>query len=130
MHKSLSLLIATICVGLLVGGCGSASADQTLAAGAGKPRPDKIIVNDFAVTPDEVSLDKGVAATVYRDMQGRTQTQDDILVGHAVATKLSEKLVQQLNRDGINAVRAGGGVQPKATSVVLKGQFVSIHEGE
>jgi hypothetical protein len=34
--------------------------------GAALPRPDRVIVYDFAVWPDEVTLDRGISADLMR----------------------------------------------------------------
>ena len=122
--------VALAAVACFIGGCASADVKTTKTASRTLPKPDMIIVNDFAVTPDEVKLDRGVAAVAYRDAQGRAPGESEALAGRAVADKLSQKIVEKLTAQGIPAVRADSGVKPTDTSLVLKGQFVTIDQGD
>lgn len=50
--------------------------------GASLPRPDMIVVRDFAVTADEVKLDHGVSARVQEAMSGSAVTAQESEIGH------------------------------------------------
>ena len=57
--------LALFCLTLVIlGGCATAKVDQTKKTAGPLPRPDMVIVNDFAVTSAEVKLDQGVMALV------------------------------------------------------------------
>ncbi len=112
----------------ILAGCPSASVTQTRKAGA-LPRPDMVVVHDFAVTQKEVKLDQGVMQKAMRDSSSKAVSQEENAVGHAVANKLSESLVTELRKAGIAATRAGMQVQTSNTTVHLTGQFVTIDEG-
>ena len=122
-------VLALVVVALMIGGCASAKVSPTKTASRELPRPDVIIVHDFAVTPAEVELDKGLMAKIYRDNPGAPATSEELRVGHIVAQKLSEKLVAELTKAGIPAVREGPEVRPTSTSVVLVGQFEKVSQG-
>ncbi len=127
-RKSLRFVLAGLTLALL-GGCAGAKVDQTMASNRGLPRPDFIIVNDFAVTPSEVKLDRGLMATAMRDEQGKTPNEEEAKVGHYVAERLSVTLVEELRNEGITAVRPGPGIAPTKTTVILNGQFMTIDQG-
>jgi hypothetical protein len=130
MFRSNISLIAALVLAAIVGGCAKAVVDISEKPELTLPKPDKIVVNDFAVTPDEVKLDKGIAATIYRDAQGRTLTENEKLAGKHLANKLSEKIVEGLNKDGIPAVRGKGSVWvPTPSTATLTGQFVTVDQG-
>ena len=123
------LLVALVLLPLLMGGCASAKLDQTLTAGP-LPKPDMIIVHNFATDLAEVQLDKGLMATTLRNASDATQSQEEAKVGHIVADKLAQKLVDELQKSGINAVRASGSVQPSNRTLILQGQFININQGD
>jgi hypothetical protein len=129
MRQSHFSVVAIIALSWMIGGCASADVEPEQAASRTLPRPDMIIVHDFAVTPDEIQLDQGVMATVYRDSQARSPNADQARAGHAVADQLAQKLVDQLNRNGIPAARARSGARPTSITAVIKGQFVTIDQG-
>jgi hypothetical protein len=88
-----------------------------------------VIVNDFAVTSAEVKLDQGVMSKVMRDSNSRSVSEEENKVGHMVTNKLSESLVEELRKVGIEATRAGSQVRPSSTTLMLTGQFITIDEG-
>ena len=60
-------LVAVMTAALVATGCGPTSVQSTSGtAYTGLPRPDRILVYDFAVTPDEVKLDQGISADIIR----------------------------------------------------------------
>ena len=122
--------IAMLCVvGLMLGGgCASATVDQTKRAGV-LPKPDMVLVTNFAVTPAEVTLDRGLMATAMRDASDRTLNEEENVVGHLVAEKLAQALVEELRNQGIPAARPGPNVRTSATTAVVTGQFVTVDQG-
>ena len=110
-------------------GCATAQVDQTKKTEGPLPRPDMVIVNDFAVTSAEVKLDQGMMAKVMRDSDSRSVSEEENKVGHMVASKLSEFLVEELREVGIEATRASSQVMPSSTTLMLSGQFITIDEG-
>ena len=96
------------------------------------PRPDHILVYDFAVTPQEVELDKGLSADLmhkYEEHKGSTRTAEEIKVGHKVADAVAEELVKKIRSYGLFAERAFGLPQGKGKVLMIKGQLLSIDEG-
>jgi hypothetical protein len=114
---------------LILGGCPSASVTTTRTTLGPLPRPDMIVVYDFAVTSAEVKLDSGVMQKAMRGTSSREISEEENAVGHAVANRLSEDLVAELRKAGIAATRAGAQVMASNTTVHLTGEFVTIDEG-
>lgn len=117
--------------GLIITGMGCASANVDLLA---RPAtnvvcPDYILVYDLAVTPDEVTMDKGFAAQAIRDSGEQTQSQLEIQVGHAVAKALTDGLVENLRLAGIRAGAARDGHKPTDKTLVIYGKFIRIDQG-
>jgi len=111
-------------------GCGAATVTPTRYATIDLPKPDRVLVYDFAVTPEEVDLDRGLGPMVLRQVGSETQTQEEIRLGHAVAKALTESLVEQLRKQGINAYRAADAASPGPTTASIKGRFVRIDQGD
>ena len=114
---------------VILGGCATAKVNQTKKTTGSLPRPDMVIVNDFAVTSAEVKLDQGVMAKVMRNSNSRSVSEEENKVGHMVTNKLSDVLVEELRTRGIKATRAGSQVRPSSTTLMLTGQFITIDEG-
>jgi hypothetical protein len=66
---------------------------------------------------------------VMRDSNSRSVSEEENKVGHMVAKKLSESLVEELRKVGIEATRAGSQVRASSTTLMLTGQFITIDEG-
>jgi hypothetical protein len=114
---------------VILGGCATATVDQTKKTTEPLPQPDMVIVNDFAVTSAEAKLDRGMMAKVMRDSDSRSVSEEEDKIGHMVADKLSESLVEELRKVGVKAARAGSQVKPSESTIMLTGQFITIDKG-
>jgi Domain of unknown function (DUF4410) len=115
---------------LLAACTSSHSTNET--AGAMLPRPQLVIVETFAVSPDEVQLDSGLL-THYEEMQkaknGTPRTQQEIDAGRKVADALADKLVVEIRDIGFQARRGSSMPKDVVVGLLIVGQFVSIDEG-
>jgi hypothetical protein len=112
---------------LLLAGCTSVQVDPEVGASEQLPPPDRVLVYNFAVTPQEVQLDAVGSAITQFD--GTADSQQEQQVGHAVANALAKRLVGDIQNMGLNAERASGPVPPTGIDVLILGQLVSIDEG-
>jgi hypothetical protein len=92
-------------------------------------RPDQILVYDFAVAPDEVTLDPGLKATLGGEVSAKPRTEQELALGRKVAGVLAEALVAEIQAMGLPAQRAHGAPRQWGNVAVIEGQFVSINEG-
>ena len=108
------------------------SKSQISTDGAALPLPQVVVVQTFAVSPDEVELDQGLGAK-YEELRkakaGTPRTQQELEVGHQVASALAEKLVVQIQDMGFYAVHAAAVPADTPVALLIKGQFISIDEG-
>ena len=118
---------------LLAAGCAPTTVNQVSEDNASLPAAARIVVFDFAVSAQEVELDKGLSAEwmqKYNDQisaPGRTTA--EIEVGHSVANVVSEELVRKIRSYGLLAERASTMTPMDGDIVLIKGQFLSIDEG-
>ena len=124
--------VVTLMVLAIAIGCAPTKVQQEDTTLTQLPRPDLILVYDFAVSPDEVKLDAGLSAELkekYEEHQGTSRTAEEIKVGHKVADVVAEELVKKIRSYGLSAERAFGLPQGKGKVLMIKGQFLSIDEG-
>jgi Domain of unknown function (DUF4410) len=114
---------------LIMGGCASARVDQTMRTISPLPKPDMVVVYNFAVTASEVKLDQGIMQKAMRDSDSRSVSAEENKVGHMVADKLAGSLVEELRKVGIPAVRASSLTRPSGTTALITGQFVTVDQG-
>jgi hypothetical protein len=93
------------------------------------PRPDVILVRDFAVTSDDVKLDKGITASIGLSIEGVTESEEQVRVGRQAADQLAAKIVDALNERGIHAARGRGRPVITPNTVILIGEFLTVDQG-
>jgi hypothetical protein len=116
----------------LLAGCAPTNVQQTSENTGSLPRPDLILVYDFAVSPDEVELDETLADKIkqrYEHLSNTNPTPEELQVGHTVAYVVADELVKKIRSYGLWAERAMGQPYRRGNTLVIKGQFLSIDEG-
>ncbi len=105
---------------------------QTVAnyAGPSLPRPDRVIVYDFAIAPEQVRLDQGIGARVRRVAGDQPVSAQEWHAATAGQAALADALTAELASYGLPAMRASSGEIPTVgTSLLVQGQIVGIDEG-
>ncbi len=127
-----SFLIGCFAVFLFVGCASVETHTSPVSSGERLVKPDRLLIYDFAVSPEQVQLDEGITRDVSETVQGKEgipKTQKELELGRRVARSLTENLVKELGKYGILAERASGPPPTKSNVYFVKGRFVSIDEG-
>jgi hypothetical protein len=124
--------MASTFVGLLalavLAGCASTKVTQREALVTGQlPRPNQIMVYDFAATPTDVPTTSEYADPSYRPPL--PQTSEEIAVGRAAGAQVAAALVEQIRKMGLPAVQASAGLKPELNDIVIRGYFISVEQG-
>lgn len=124
-----TMLIAFLVIGM-ASGCASTDVRTVETDISGPlPRPDRVLVYDFAVSPEEVRLDRGISAQAAQATKGTPRTEQEIATGREVASALSKHLVKEIRKLGLDAERAAGRRQQENNDLAIGGHFLSIDEG-
>jgi hypothetical protein len=103
---------------------------KTVSEYSGKlSRPDRILVYDFATSPDDVDVTKGIIPELENLIKKEPRTKEEKAVGRAVANALSKELVKEIQNLGLPAERAAGKPPVAGNILEIDGQFLSIDEG-
>jgi len=125
-------LMIAMMASLTLMGCAPTTVDVVSQYNGSSPPPAKIIVYNFAVSPDEVKLDQGVSAEVQA-LVGNDQppwTEKELQVGRQVANALAENLTAELRKLGYPAQRESGTPPHHGDNVVvIEGQITSVDQG-
>jgi uncharacterized protein DUF4410 len=110
----------------------TSSQSQMETAGEILPQPQVVIVDTLATSPGEVQLDEGLSAEVEQAIEahgGSSRSKQEFEAGRQVADASANELVVQIRDLGLKAER--GNTVPPGTphGLLIKGQFVSIDEG-
>jgi hypothetical protein len=117
----LALVVIAGCAGSEVGERQTYAGDEQIA------RPGRIIVYNFAATPDDVWPDAVIAG--HYDRRDTPQTAEEIELGRKLGKQVALDLVKEILKMGFSAELAGFGVPPQLDDIVIKGGFISIDEG-
>jgi Domain of unknown function (DUF4410) len=90
------------------------------------PKPQKILVYDFAVNPDDVQVDKLQAMRPRHLITGDKSTDK---VAASAGKKYYLELVKALEKTGIPVEHVAIGVAPSDNALVVQGSFTSLKEG-
>jgi len=121
-------IAASLLVVITVVGCASTKVtDRETYQGKQLPRPDRIIVHDFAATGAD--LPAWAAAKDRYAAPGKPRTAEEIATGRKLGAQVAAELVAEIREMGLPAVRAAGKPAPKLGDYALVGYFESIDEG-
>lgn len=127
-----ALILASLTALVAFTGCAPTSVNVLSQYTGPLQQPNRILVYNFAVSPDEVTLDQGISAEVQA-LAGNPQppwSAKELQVGRAVANALAGKLAAQLRSLGYPADRAAGRPGDRGGNVlVIEGQLTSVNQG-
>ena len=120
-------LVLVSLIALFLVGCagGSAKKVSSIEGEEQLPRPPVFLIYNFAVDPEDVMVD-----TPGLTSGDEASTAERLSEGKEWANALSESLVTQLVEEGITVRRATGSTHIPLNAVAVKGQFISIDEGD
>lgn len=122
------LWLAGCVIGILAG-CAPTTVEAVSTYGGQLPRPDRILVYDFSVSPEEVKLDRGVGAKLEGLVKGTPRAEEERAVGRKAADALSTHLVKEIQALGFVVTRASGTPPTTGNLLTIEGHFLSIDEG-
>jgi Domain of unknown function (DUF4410) len=127
MNAVRSLVLALM---LAVAGCAPPHVETQQASDSGRlPPPTGVVVEDFAVSPEQVRLDQGVSARVQRMTGDVPLSQTQAQVAEEARVTLAQALRAKLASYGLPAMALpAGGAIPEHT-LLIQGQIVAIDEG-
>ena len=126
-----SVLGAIALLGLTLASACTSTESQVETGGQMLPRPAVVVVDTFAVSPSEVSLNEGLTGEVKSIVSGRStpRSQLELQVGHQVADAIANNLVTEIRDMGLQAQRGRGLPAGVQNAVLVSGQLVSIDQG-
>jgi len=97
------------------------------------PKPDKILICDFAVSPDVITTDQSAAAQIRRRRLQRRGSDADSspgVVARQVQAGFSRTLASELQKTAMPAeISSAEDAVPPMHALIVRGEFVAINEG-
>jgi hypothetical protein len=113
---------------VLATGCASTKVtDRNELVTGPLPRPEHILVHDFAATAADIPAESALAG--QPDVDTTPQTAEQITEGRKLGAQIASELVAQIRAMGLPAEQVSDGVKPQLNDIVLQGYLVSIQEG-
>jgi hypothetical protein len=110
--------------------CASAHIKTTQSAFIGPvPAPAQVVVTDFAITPDQVKLDRGVSAAFLRAANGQPASALQVQAAQATQAALTGTLAARLASYGLPVEHLPADAVPSPGTLLVQGQIASIDEG-
>jgi len=115
---------------LLMAGCAKDNVQETYAvANTGMPKPNSVLIYNFAVNPDDVKTTSGLLGKIQSSMKKTTQSAEKIQLAREVSDALAAELTQKIAAMGLNSIRADQTLRATPGSIIITGTFVDIDEG-
>jgi hypothetical protein len=125
--KFVGRLVSFLVAVVVVGGCASTKvSDREILVTEKAPRPDHILIYDFAATPADVPADSPLADAATAQTP---QTPEQIELGRRVGTEIATQLAERVRRMGLPAERASRQSAPQINDIVIRGYILSVSEG-
>jgi hypothetical protein len=116
-------------VALAVGGaCAKTQiTDRTILVDGKVPRPEHILVYDFAATPEDVASNSALAGQA--SAESPPQTAEQIALGRQIGAAVANELVEQITAMGLPAAQATSQTPVELGDLVIHGSLLSVVEG-
>ena len=101
IFKLIPIVLISLCLTI---GCASTKVtNRQVLINENLPRPDHILVYDFAATPADIPTDSSLAGNY--DEHPTPQTAEQIDAGRKIGADIAEQLVEEINNIGMPAER-------------------------
>lgn len=125
-----SRVTAWLLIGFLLGGCAAARVQvRGGVADSGLPKPQRLLIYNFTVHPEEIQENSGLFAKAARSLTDADQVEEQLRIGREVADALATELTEKIAALGLRALRADANMPVTDGSVLVTGRFVKIDEG-
>src|SRR6516162_1042762 len=120
----LVLLMVVVC------GCaGSYVQPQMQTTATRLPRPPRVLVYDFAVSPDEIVEDQNVLRQFADAETDTTDSRRARTIAHDIADSMADALVARIRAMGLRAERAGRDTRVYYDDLKIEGAFLDVNQG-
>lgn len=121
------LVASLVVLGALVGCATTKTETRLSAAGTDLPKPGRILVYEFATSPEEIEAEDPNADRI--DAYDVPQSDEDRALGHRLAQAVASQLVVELAKRNIESMHASDAGPLVPDDYLIKGAFVSVEEG-
>lgn len=123
-------LAAGAIVAMATWGCGrTVVRPQQETAATGLPRPQRVLVYDFAFSAADVTENQAIGEKLVNAAGDSTADQRALAIGQDVSNTIAEDMVAGLQRLGLAAERASRDTPARDADLLVRGQLLDVNEG-
>lgn len=127
MMQSRNIVCGFVAMAVVAGCASTKVTDRKILVHDKLPRPDHILVYDFAATPADMPTESALAGH-YSD-HATKQTDEQIAAGRRVGGELAAAVVEKIKEMGLPAQRATASTPQRINDIVMRGYLLSVDEG-
>ena len=97
------------------------------------PKPNRVLIRDFTVPVDDITLDESVAGELHRRLMLRLGADEDSspeVLAQRVQTAFAETLTDELRKANIPVENMHAAAPTSDSDLVVEGEFMAINEGD
>jgi hypothetical protein len=121
--------LGLLCV-LSVAGCTTTRIEPTVLPLPGLPKPDRLLVHDFEVTPANAERNWDIVPQFLRNADAAGPTKKELQIGGTAVTAFADSLIQELRSRGIGVQRASEADPPEINTFSVRGRFLWIDQAD
>jgi hypothetical protein len=122
-------LLGLLCV-LSVAGCTTTAIEPTVRPLAGLPKPDRLLVHDFEITPPNAERNWDIVPQILQGAGAAGQTKKELQIGGTAVKAFADSLIQELHSRGIGVQRASEADPPEINTFSIRGRFLWISQAD
>jgi hypothetical protein len=120
-------LLGFLCV-LSVAGCTTFRIEPTVRPLPGLPKPDRLLVHDFEVTPANAERNWDIVPRLLQAPGAATQTIKELSVKETSVKAFVDSLIEELHSRGIGVERASEAGAPEINTFSVRGRFLWVRQ--
>jgi len=93
------------------------------------PKPERIVVHPFGVSPDQVALDQTIGLRLQEVLGAKSDDSERLRIAQELCGIVARRLAQDLQSKGFDATVAPEGLGSDLRTLEIDGQFLSIDQG-
>lgn len=114
---------------VMLGGCAPTNVQVMEEYSGQLPRPERVLVYDFALSLDDINLAEGIGADIKNYAKGTPKSVEERRISRAIADAMSEELVKKIQAMGMPAQRAYGSPPVGGHDLLIHGRFLDVDQG-
>jgi len=114
---------------MLAASCARTNVEYVGAESRPMPRPERILVHPFGVSPDQVALDQTIGLRLQEIIGAKTDDSERLRIAQELSGIVAQRLAGDLQSKGFDAAVASAGTLPGVRTLEIDGQFLSVDQG-